>query len=100
MKLKLLVTTVFVLALGINIAEAQQGRRMYRHRIGDGIRSGELTRAETRSLAQMQRNTRRDIRMARRDGVITPKERREIRRDKKMTSRAIYRKKHNRRHRI
>lgn len=100
MKLKLLVTTVLVFALGITIAEAQPGRRMQRHRIAGGVRSGELTRAETRSLVLQQRNTRRDIRMARRDGVVTPGERREIRRDKRMNSRSIYRKKHNRRHRI
>ncbi|HQY11513.1 MAG TPA: hypothetical protein PK133_04845 [Ferruginibacter sp.] len=100
MKLRLLVTSVLVLVLGINIAEAQPGRRMHRHRIGEGIRSGELTRAETRSLALQQRNIRRDIKMARRDGVVTPRERRDIRKDKRMASRSIYRKKHNRRHRI
>ena len=100
MKLRLLVTSVLVLVLGINIAEAQPGRRMHRHRIGEGIRSGELTRAETRSLALQQRSTRRNIRRAHADGVITRRERKEIRRDKRHNSRAIYRKKHNRRNSI
>jgi hypothetical protein len=100
MKLKLLITTALVFAFGITVAEAQPGRRMQRLRITDGIRSGELTRAETRGLALQQRNIRRDITMARIDGIVTPRERREIRRDKRMYNRSVYLKKHNRRHRI
>ncbi|HNU88826.1 MAG TPA: hypothetical protein PKJ94_11065 [Ferruginibacter sp.] len=100
MKLKVLVTTALVLVLGTSIAEAQQTQRMQRHRIREGVRSGELTRSETRGLALQQRRIHRDIRMAKRDGVITRRERKEIRRDKRMANRSIYRKKHNRRHRI
>jgi len=100
MKLKLLAATVIVMTLNLHTTEAQIREGAQRHRIREGVRSGELTRSETRDLAVRERNTRRDVRMAKRDGVITPRERREIRRDKRMTSRAIYRKKHNRRHRI
>lgn len=98
MKLKLLAATVIMLALGLSTAEAQS--RVQRHRIRQGVRSGELTRAETRNLAMQQRATRRDIRMANADGVVTRRERKEIRRDRRHNSRAIYRKKHNRRNRI
>jgi hypothetical protein len=100
MKLKLLAATVIVMALSLHTTEAQIREGVQRHRMREGVRSGELTRSETRNLALRERNTRRDVRMAKRDGVITRRERREIRRDKRMTSRAIYRKKHNRRHRI
>ncbi|HAO47614.1 MAG TPA: hypothetical protein PLZ45_01685 [Ferruginibacter sp.] len=100
MKLKLFVTTALVLLLGAGIAEAQPGQRLQRHRIREGVRSGDLTRTETRSLVAGQRRLHRDVRRAKRDGVITRNERREIRRDKRMNNRAIYRKKHNRRHRI
>ncbi len=100
MKLKLLAVTVIMLALGINTAEAQNRSRIQRHRVKQGVRSGELTRAETRSLALQQRSTRRNIRRAHADGVITRRERKEIRRDKRHNSRVIYRKKHNRRNSI
>lgn len=100
MKLKLLLTTTLALLLATTIAEAQHGQRMQRQRIREGVRSGELTRAETRGLVRQQRNIHRDRRIARRDGVISPRERREIRRDKRMSSRSIYRLKHNRRNRI
>lgn len=98
MKLKLLATMVIMLALGLNTAEAQS--RIQRHRIRQGVRSGELTRAETRNLAMQHRGTRRDIRRANADGVVTRRERKEIRRDRKHNSRAIYRKKHNRRNSV
>ncbi len=100
MKLKLLFTTAIVLALGINSAEAQYGQRMQRHRIREGVRSGELTRSETRSLVMRENHTRRHLLRAKRDGVITHRERRELRREKRMNNRTIYRFKHNRRHRI
>lgn len=99
MKLKLLAATVLILTLGINTTEAQQRTRVQKQRVKQGVRSGELTRAETRSIARMHRDTRRDVRQAKSDGVITHKERKEISRDKRHTNRAIYRKKHNRRHR-
>ena len=100
MKLKLLAATVIMLALGLNTAEAQARQRVQRHRIRQGVRSGELTRAETRNLAIHERGTRRDIRRANADGVITRRERKEIRRDRRHNSRVIYRKKHNRRNRV
>ena len=100
MKLKLFITTAIVFVLGINMAEAQYGQRMQRHRIREGVRSGELTRSETRSLAMKENRTRHDLHRAKRDGVITRRERRELRRDRRMNSRSIHRLKHNRRHRI
>ena len=100
MKLKLLAVTVIMLALGLNTAEAQVRNRVQRHRIRQGVRSGDLTRTETRNLAIQQRATRRDIRRANADGIITRRERKELRRDRRHNSRAIYRKKHNRRNRV
>lgn len=100
MKLKLLAATIIMVALGVNTAEAQARQRVQRHRIKQGIRSGELTRAETRTLAVRKMHARRNIRRVAADGVITRRERKEIRRDQRRTSRAIFRKKHNHRDRI
>jgi len=99
MKLKVLGAAVLILTLGINTSEAQQRTRVQKQRVKQGVRSGELIRAETRSVASMHRDTRRDVRRAKSDGVITRRERKEIHRDKRHTSRAIYRKKHNGRQR-
>lgn len=93
------VLAVLVLMLTISTAtNAQAGRSRIQHkRIAQGVRSGELTRNETRQLASEQRNIRLEKREARADAVVTAAERREIRRDKRHASRNIIRKKHNRR---
>lgn len=93
MKLKLVAASALILVLGINTATAQTTERQ---RVKQGVKSGELTKAETRRIAKMKREDRRNVRDAKSDGVVTRRERKEIRRDKRKTSRAIYRKKHNR----
>jgi hypothetical protein len=74
----------------INHRQHNQDRR-----INQGVRSGELTRNETRHLRADERNISRDKRMAKADGRVTRSERRDLRRDENRTSRAIYRDKHN-----
>jgi len=100
MKLKLITTTVIVLVLGLSTAEAQPGLRVQRHRIEQGVRSRELTRTEARNLSLQQRNMHRNVRRAKADGLITPRERKGIRMDQRQHSRSIYRMKHNQRNRI
>ena len=80
-----------VLMLTISTAtNAQAGRSRIQHkRIAQGVRSGELTRNETRQLASEQRNIRLEKREARADGIVTPRERREIRRDERRANRNI-----------
>ena len=64
-------------------------------RIRQGVRSGELTRHETRRLVQGQRELRRDERAAKADGVVTAKERAELHREANQQSRRIHRQKHD-----
>lgn len=94
--------TVFAALLVITTAaDAQNGRSRAQHkRISQGVRSGELTRHETRQLARQQRHIRREKVRAGADGVVTPGERRHIKREQRRANRNIARKKHNRRDRI
>jgi|GWRWMinimDraft_6_1066014.scaffolds.fasta_scaffold05774_3 hypothetical protein len=100
MKIKLITLTVFILAIGLNTAEAQQRQKIQRHRMAQGLRSGELTRPETRRIVRMQCNNHRLIRDARSDGFISRRERNIIRADRNKTSRVIFRSKHNNRERF
>lgn len=75
---------------GINHREYRDQRR-----IGQGIRSGELTRREARGLEAGLARIRVDERFARRDGVITPRERARLNHELNHESRAIYRQKHD-----
>ena len=102
MKIKIL-GGLLVAALAISsVAQAQTrtpviNRRQHNQerRINQGVRSGELTRNETRNLRNDERHISRDRRMAKADGRVTPNERRHLRHDENRTSRAIYRDKHN-----
>lgn len=75
---------------GINRHQLRQNER-----IKQGVRSGELTRGETRQLAQEQRAIRQKERQYKSDGVLTRNERQDLRQDQKAASRDIYEQKHD-----
>ncbi|MDQ6844932.1 MAG: hypothetical protein M3Z92_11350 [Bacteroidota bacterium] len=101
MKTKILTPFVFLFFLGMSNANAQTKKTpgQERHRIAQGVKSGELTKRETRSLANHQKDIHQDKKEARADGVVTEAERKHIKKDERKASRSIYRKKHNNRDR-
>jgi hypothetical protein len=64
-------------------------------RIEQGVKSGELTRGETRRLVRGEARVDRVEARAKRDGVVTRSERRHIQRSLNHESRRIHRLKHN-----
>ncbi len=74
-------------------------QRTQQKRIAQGVKSGQLTRGETRRLerqqARIQRTKRRDKMMN--GGKLTPKEKAHINRMQNRASKHIYRTKHNKR---
>ncbi len=66
-----------------------------RQRIAQGVRSGELTRPETRRLIAGERRLHRHERYAKSDGVVTPAERARLQRNASRMSKRIYRQKHD-----
>lgn len=99
MKVKFIAATVLVMAIGITGASAQ--RVIHRHaahqqaRIAQGVKSGELTKGETKHLENKEKAVHQEVKIAKADGKITNAERKDIRQDQRQTSRAIYREKHN-----
>lgn len=96
-----LVIALLALALAATAASAgtvrQECREARQHaRIAQGVRSGQLTRAETaRLLAGQARIDRMQIRARAGDGRIGPRERARIERAQDRQSRVIRRLKHN-----
>ena len=80
-------------------AQVKQHAKNERHRIKQGVKSGELTKKETKNLVQGQKEIHQEVKAAKADGVVTKAERKDIRQDQRQESRKIYRKKHNRRDR-
>jgi len=102
MKSKLLsffIAGVFVLGLGAVSMAGPRGinyrERREQQRINQGIRSGELTRREAARLEAGLARIRINERLARRDGVITPRERARLDRELNRESRAIHHQKHD-----
>lgn len=102
--LSFFIAGVFVLGLSAVSFAGQRGinyrERREQRRIGQGIRSGELTRREAARLEAGLARIRLHERFARRDGVITPRERARLERELNRESRAIYRQKHDGQDRI
>jgi hypothetical protein len=95
MKTKLLFSAI-ILALAVSNADAQTGKQVRQHkRIKQGVKSGEITKAEAINLRKGQQEIRQEKREAKADGVVTPAEKKEIRQDQRQESRKIFRKKHN-----
>jgi len=66
-----------------------------RERIAQGVRSGELTRPETRRLIAGERRLHRHERHAKADGVVTRGERIRLQQNANRMSKRIYRQKHD-----
>lgn len=102
MKIKIL-GGLLVAALAVtSVANAQtrtpvinQRQHNQERRINEGVRSGQLTRNETRHLRNDERHIRTEKRTAMAEGRMGPRERTHIRHQENRVSRSIYRKKHN-----
>jgi hypothetical protein len=64
-------------------------------RIQQGVKSGELTKGETRKLEREQAKVQHEKKEAKSDGKLTPQERRHITREQNKVNREINRLKHN-----
>ncbi len=70
-------------------------QRNQEKRIKKGIRKGQLTRSEARTLHNNTRAIAHEKQMAKADGHVSPTERRKLRRMEHNNSREIYHKRHN-----
>jgi hypothetical protein len=74
-----------------------QRRENQQARIAQGVKSGQLTPAETAKLEKQQRTIHKQIAADRKanGGTLTASEKKQINREQNQASRNIYRKKHN-----
>ncbi len=66
-----------------------------RARIRQGVKSGELTRAEAARVRTQQADAQQARKVARADGTVTANERAVIRREEKQADRVLYKQKHD-----
>ncbi|HPH85249.1 MAG TPA: hypothetical protein PLC48_07295 [Ferruginibacter sp.] len=92
--IKTLAAMAFLL-FATTATQAQTARKAQPARIKQGVKSGELTRRETKTLVKDQKDIHQDVKEAKADGVVTAAEKANIKQEKRQASRKIYRKKHN-----
>ncbi len=101
---KILVSALFV--CGFAMASHAQStpvvdkrEDIQKERIKDGVKSGELTKAETKHLVKNQRHIKRTESKAKADGVVTPAERAKLDRKQDRASKRIVKQKHDKQER-
>ncbi len=100
---KLVVVFIGIIALGLTSTLKAQtatprvtSRQIkQQERIHEGVVSGDLTRKEAAALQVQQASVRRHKRAVKADGVVTPRERRSLRRHQNRASRNIEYQKHD-----
>ena len=72
MKTKFLLIALTLFGMGLSSANAQVKQKSHaqKHRIHQGVKSGELTKAETKNLIEDQKEIHQDVKLAKADGKI------------------------------
>ena len=103
MKSKVIVALFFMLGLatamfaqnGTKTPVARERQENQQERIGQGVKSGELTAKEAARLERQQHRIQHEKREAKADGTVTKAERAELRARQNAASRNIARQKHD-----
>ncbi len=82
---------------GVNAQAIKAHQKVERHRIHNGVKSGEVTKGEQKVLNSRMHDVRQDAKMAKSDGKVTKTERKMIAKEQKRNSKMIYKAKHNNR---
>lgn len=86
-----------VLAQGTATPNIDKTQQQQNNRIAEGVHSGKLTPQEAQNLQHREAKIDAGKHAAKADGVVTRAERHKLKHRQARASRAIYRKKHNRR---
>ena len=96
---KLFIAASFVIVTAAVIAQTtpviDHNQKTEKRRIRQGVKSGELDKAEARRLRKEQKRIARMERRAKADGTVSCSERRRIKREQRAASRHIAKEKHD-----
>lgn len=97
MKRKLiLATAAFIFILQVN-AQTNARQKNQKERTVQGVKSGEITKKEAKTIHTQQKHVQQMEDKAKSDGVVTKKEKVKLNTAQNAASSSIYRKKHNKR---
>ncbi|MGZ8251894.1 MAG: hypothetical protein ACXW1P_05805 [Methylophilaceae bacterium] len=93
----IVITAAFVTPSLAGTKDPRVNHRQHRQdaRIAQGVKLGELTRAERKDLVADRRDIRREERQFKSDGTLTKDERQELHQDQAAANKEIYQEKHD-----
>lgn len=99
-KLTLIITVLFisttVMAQSVKTPKINKKQKNQISRIEQGVKSGELTKKETKRLMKQEAKLQKHKRIAKSDGVVTKRERSKLNHEANKLSAKIYKQKHDR----
>lgn len=87
----LLVVIFFISAIAANA----QKNNTQKERVKQGIKQGEITKAEADKIREQRKEVRTEVKEAKADGRVTKEEKKDIKKERKDANKAIVRAKQN-----
>lgn len=98
---KILYTAIAVLFISVAAsAQKSSGDRILKHRVAEGFQKGDINRGERHQLRKDGAHYKMTKKNVRKDGKVTPRERKRVHNLKAKTRHDAFRFKHNRRKRV
>jgi len=91
----LIITCSGLLAKSTRMHVINKKQKKQISKIEQGVKSGELTRTETKRLIKQEKQLQKQKRIAKSDGVVTHKERAKLRKEINKLDIVIYKQKHD-----
>ncbi len=90
-KIILLVAVFFTCSTAANA----QANNTQKQRVKQGVKSGEITKAEAEKIREQRKEVRAEVKEVKADGIVTKEEKKDIKKERKDANKAIVRAKHN-----
>lgn len=90
-KIILLIAVFFTIGTAANA----QTNNTQKQRVKQGVKSGEITKAEADKIREQRKEVRAEVKEAKADGTVTKEEKKDIKQERKDANKAITRAKQN-----
>jgi hypothetical protein len=97
MKVKLIMAIIALVCMAQANAQTNARQKNQKERTVQGVKSGEITKKEAKTIHTQQKHVQHIENKAKKDGVVTKKEKVKLNTAQNAASSSIYRKKHNKR---
>ncbi len=89
--------TILIVAAFFTISTAANAQKNnnQKQRVKQGVKSGEITKAEADKIREQRKEVREEVKEAKADGTVTKEEKKDIKQERKDANKAIVRAKQN-----